>query len=299
MASARILVLRGGAIGDVVLTFPVFQALRERWPEGHLEVVTYPRLAGVLLAGGLVDAARSLEAPDYARLFSFRPEFSPAFREFVRGFDLILNFLYDPDGLVPKNLGAAGARQVFSLDPRPADRHAADHLASILNSLAIFPDRPEPRLDWPARQLPSGLPAGAIALHPGSGSPRKNWPWERYLDLSSRLSARGVPHYFIEGEAERETIPDLASHAGPVLRAADLAGVCDALAGARAFLGNDSGLAHLAAALGRPVTVLFGPSNPDLWAPRGRGGVTVLRGGETWDELDTDTVLEALLRGLA
>ena len=296
MAAARILVLRGGAIGDVVLTLPVLQALRERWPAGRLEVATYPRLAGVLLASGLADAVRSLEEPDYARLFSFRPEFSPGFRAFVGAFDLILNFLYDPDGLVPKNLQAAGARQVFSLDPRPVERHAAEHLSSILHALALFPENPQPRLDWPARPLPAGIPTHAIALHPGSGSPRKNWPWPRFQELSARLVALGVPHYFIEGEVERETIPDLATHAGPVLRAVDLTGVCDALSQARAFLGNDSGLAHLAAALGRPVTVLFGPSNPVLWAPRGRGGVTVLRGGETWDQLKTDAVLEALLR---
>jgi heptosyltransferase III len=299
MAAARILVLRGGAIGDGVVTLPVLSALRERWPEGHLALAGYPRLTALARTAGLVDAVRSLEEPDFARLFSHRPSFSPAFVEWVRGFDLVFSFLYDPDGLVPRNLETVGVRQVLSLDPRPVAAHAADHLATILHPLALYPDPVVPYLPWPIRPLSPGIPASALAIHPGSGSPGKNWPWSCFLEIAHAWTAAGQSCFFIAGEVELEQLPELDSCPFPVLRGATLEGLCDALAGTRAFLGNDSGPAHLAAALGRPVVALFGPSDPQRWAPRGRGGVTVLKTGETTAAIPVPLVLETLRRVVA
>jgi ADP-heptose:LPS heptosyltransferase len=299
MPAPRILVLRGGAIGDGVLTFPIFQALRERWPAARIEVATYPRLAPVLLRGGLADACPSLEAPDFARLFSFRPEFSPVLRDWVADADLALNLLYDPDELVSRHLRDLGVRQVLSLDPRPPPgRHAADHLTSILHALALYPDPAVPALEWPT-PTPAELRPGTLLLHPGSGSPRKNWPTEAWLTLGRTLRSRGVAVAVLAGEAEADW-PARAAEAGlPCHQPPHLAALCDLLVQARAFLGHDSGPTHLAAALGRPVTALFGPTDPAQWAPRGRAPVRLLRAGDDWASLSADTVLEAVLADLA
>lgn len=295
MAAPRFLVLRGGALGDFVLTLPVFQALRARWPDARVEAATYPRHGRLALAGGAIDAWHSLEQPDFARLFAPGAEFSGWFMDLVPSFDVIVNLLYDPDDLIVPNLRSLDARQVLALDPRPRERHAADHLASVLHALALYPEPAEPRLVFQA--APPAGPAPVI-LHPGSGSPVKNWAWPRFLELARRLAAHGLPVAFCAGEVEAEQMPELADCPYPVHRFPAVEDLAPVLASARLFIGNDSGVSHLAAASGVPVIALFGPTRADLWAPRGRGGVTVLRGGPLMRDLAVEPVWEAVRRVL-
>jgi ADP-heptose:LPS heptosyltransferase len=113
-----------------------------------------------------------------------------------------------------------------------------------------------------------------IALHPGAGSPTKRWPLDRFSDLAQSLMRQSdLKLMIIEGPAE----PGLGSkitHALPPTRAilADMASLsllAAVLAQSDVFIGNDSGLAHLAAALQIPSIVLFGPTRPQHWAPLG------------------------------
>jgi ADP-heptose:LPS heptosyltransferase len=122
-----------------------------------------------------------------------------------------------------------------------------------------------------------------MAIHPGSGSPKKNWSPEGFVQVARSVCERtGMKLLVVSGPAEDED-----KDAG-ALRAA-LAGLADAwlgrpgltllagvLAHAAVYLGNDSGVSHLAAAVGAPTVAVFGPTDPTLWAPRGRC-VRVLR----------------------
>jgi ADP-heptose:LPS heptosyltransferase len=122
-----------------------------------------------------------------------------------------------------------------------------------------------------------------VVIHPFSGSPKKNWPLERYRELARRLNCRertdsvpdpkllsfgGIPG------VDRAVCP-LLWCAGPEEELDDAVrfdNLCDLacwLAGARLYIGNDSGITHLAAAAGAPVVALFGPTDPAIWGPRG------------------------------
>ncbi|RUM87957.1 MAG: hypothetical protein DSZ24_04980 [Thermodesulfatator sp.] len=110
-----------------------------------------------------------------------------------------------------------------------------------------------------------------LLVHPGSGGRRKCYPPERLLQALQGFSV--LPVRVILGPAEEDLAPLFREF--PVCQSRTLAQALQALSQAQAYLGNDSGLTHLAAALGVPVLALFGPTDPRLWAPFG-GPVRVL-----------------------
>jgi ADP-heptose:LPS heptosyltransferase len=141
--------------------------------------------------------------------------------------------------------------------------HAADFFARQVGA-------PEPAIP---RIRVEAEPHGALVVHPYSGSPKKNWPYERFVELSRRIPVEWA--------------------AGPGgVRFQDLGRLASWLAGARMYVGNDSGITHLAAAVGVPVVALFGPTDPAVWAPRG-SRVRVLR-AEVMEDLAVQDVLEAV-----
>lgn len=301
----RLLVLRGGAIGDFIVTLPALRALRRQWPEAYIELVAYPHIAQLALAGGLVDKVTSLHGAHIARFYSLRPEFPAEQVAFIRSFDLVVSFLHDPDRIVGDNLERAGARQLVAGSPLVEDGHAIDQMARPLEALAIYARGESAQLALgPAdreagRDLlgQHGIRGAALALHPGSGSPKKNWPLGRFIDLARRAAREGgrTP-FFLTGEADaevetalRRNAPDVALATGlPLLDTARLLSAC------AAYVGNDSGITHLAAALGVPTVALFGPSDADRWAPRG-DHVRVLRApGGDLDALPVDDVWRAI-----
>ena len=276
----RILVLRGGAIGDFIVTLPALRKLRERWPQAHIELVGYPHVATLAHAAGLVDRVESLDKAGIARFFAARPLFTEAQRDYIRSFHFVLTYLHDLDGIVRENLVAAGAQQVLYGSPLITAGHAVDAQLKPLETLALYPEGTEaPRLMLSPERLAWGREwlaahgfgaARAMAVHPGSGSPRKNWPVENFIGLVRQLP-RDVTPLLVLGEADDELAAPLARELPDVPRLAGctLPEVAAILANCAAYLGNDSGITHLAAALGLPVVALFGPSNPEHWAPRG------------------------------
>jgi heptosyltransferase-2 len=294
----RFLLLRGGAIGDFIATLPVLQALRAQWPAAHLEIWGYPHIAELAVAAGLAQAVVSLDKAEMVRFFVPEPAFTDGQVAAVRSFDLVFNYLHDPVGQVRSNLLLAGARQVISGSPIIKRGHAVPFLLEPLQALAIYESEPVPALDFSGdtraagRQRLRGLGFSGrpVVVHPGSGSPAKNWPTERFAEIIRRWQAAGREVVAVSGEADTAVfaalareLPDLA-----VLSGLGLVALAATLAECAAFLGNDSGITHLAAAVGLPVVALFGPSDPDTWAPRGRGGVQVLRAPE--GELERLTV---------
>jgi heptosyltransferase III len=283
---ARFLIFRGGAIGDFILTLPALQALRSRWPDAYIELVGYPHIARLALAAGLVDCVESLDRANVARFFTQQPTFSEEQATRIRSFDLVLSYLYDPDGVVQANLKAAGARQVLYGSPLVKEGHAIERLMRPLETLAIYGEKPAPRLTlnietgkkWLKAQ---GLSGDAVAIHPGSGSPKKNWPAENFLQLAERLRESGQTPLMIFGEADAEVAARIRAEIPPgvELSGCTLVELATVLSACRAFIGNDSGVTHIAAAVGLPTIALFGPSDANRWGPRG-SRVSVIQAAE-------------------
>ena len=305
----RILVLRGGAIGDFILTLPALQKLRAHWPAAHIELVGYPHIAELALAGGLINRVISLDKAEMARFFAREPRFTDTQREYVKSFDLVISYLHDPDETVCGNLLAAGARQVIYGSPILRAGHAIEQLLQPLETLALYAEGTErPRLalrEELQQQGRDGLAARGLltpvlAVHPGSGSPHKNWPAERFIELIRALRGDLAP-LLVLGEADEplarllaRALPDVARLTGCSL--VEVAGV---LAACRAYVGNDSGITHLAAALGLPVIALFGPTDPEAWGPRGPGVRIVQAPDGRLEEVPLIAVLDAMRSLLA
>ena len=286
----RFLVLRGGAIGDFIVTLPVLQALRAQWPTAHVEIWGYPHIAELAVAGGWAQSVVSLDRAEMARFFVPEPSFTDAQVAAVRSFDLVFNYLHDPVGQVRSNLLLAGAKQVLSGSPIVKRGHAVPFLLEPLQALAIYETDLVPELDLSGearaaarnRLRAEGLKQRPVAVHPGSGGAAKKWPADRFLEIARRLRGRGREVVAILGEADRAEAVLLAREMPelPVLANLPLVELAAALSECGAFLGNDSGITHLAAAVGLPVVALFGPSDAETWAPRGRGDIRILRAPE-------------------
>lgn len=281
----RILVLRGGAIGDFIVTLPALHALRGRWPEAYIELLGYPHVARLALGGGLVNSVRSLDEAGMARFFAPKASFDSGQVNYVRSFDLIVSWLHDPDEVVRNNFLYAGARQVISGSPLVRDAHACECMMKPLEELAIYSEQDFPRLDvLPEMKIAgaewlrqNGLELSVTAIHPGSGSPRKNWAPGNFIRLARALRDRHSDCFFILGEADDEAGEAVRRNAPdfPVLSGCSLEELAGVLSQVSAYVGNDSGITHLAAALGVNVTALYGPTDPALWGARGRSVVHV------------------------
>jgi ADP-heptose:LPS heptosyltransferase len=275
-ARGKFLVIRGGAIGDFILTLPVFAALRRQFPQTHLEVLGYPHIAGLALAGRLVDAVCSIEARALAGFFAPRAPLDERLANYFAGFDVILSFLYDPDRIFQENVGRCARAQFIAGPHRPdekIDLHATEVFLKPLERLAIFGADPTPRLEL-VDANGFTLPAGHwLALHPGSGSEKKNWPEANWRELIRRLLDLNDHRFLlVGGEAEGDRLGRLSSAIAAerlrVMRNSPLPELAGRLKQCVGFIGHDSGITHLAAALGLPGIVLWGDSNPTIWRPK-------------------------------
>jgi heptosyltransferase-2 len=271
-AAGKILVIRGGAIGDFILTLPVLAALRAQLPQARLEVLGYPHIARLAVAGGLADEVRAIEARSLAGFFARQGELTPELQSYFAGFAVVISYLYDPDEFFQANVARCSKAQFISSPHRPdetAGVHATEVFLKPLERLAIFGADPRPRLALSPQ--PSAL--GQLALHPGSGSERKNWPEVKWAGLLAYLvRSTTAKLMLVGGEAEGGRLERLASRLPPgrveVARNLPLVELAMRLAGCSAFVGHDSGITHLAAAVGLGGLVLWGETSRSVWSPR-------------------------------
>lgn len=284
-----ILVARGGALGDFVLTLPVLAALRARFPAARLEILGYPRIASLAQAGGLADAVRPIESPALASFFAPGAADLDA-NPWLASFDLIVSYLYDSSAVLRANIQRAAPNATFLSGPHRPDENAGIHAAGTflkpLEALGILGADPIPRLNIPAVEPPSPM-AQWLALHPGSGSERKNWPEEKWAGLLCKILEKTAwSCLLVGGEAEeprlarlQNFVTGMTKFCTPRVALAQnwplpkLAATLRCCAG---FVGHDSGVTHLAAALGLAGLVLWGESNQNVWRPRS-DAMTILR----------------------
>ncbi len=251
------LAVRRGGLGDTLLFVPVLRALRRAVPAALLHFAGVREYTELLRHFGVVDAAMSVEDLQVWALGG-AGDAAVRCRARLGNYQQIVG---DDAGL----LAVADAVPVQVFDPRPRrfDLPLAQQLAVQLDLVLEAGDlRP-----LAAARL---QPSGPVVLAPGSGAVAKNWPRARWLELAFELDAAGVAIEVVVGPVELER-DDPRGWAWPQDAAfcvdrtvVQLAAV---LATARAFVGNDSGPTHLAAALGVPTVAVFGTGHPRVFAP--------------------------------
>jgi heptosyltransferase III len=269
----KILLVRGGALGDFILTLPVLAALRRRFPTYTLEILGYERPASLAVAGGLADRISALESPALAGFFARDGAWPARAAEYFAEFELIVSYVYDPERIFQSNVSRCSAARFLAGPHRPdesARLHAAKALLRPLKILGLREADPRPRLILPGPAEPCADPW--LAVHPGSGSARKNWPEPKWDQLLQRLAAETEWHFLlIGGEAEGARCQRLAAALPPrrarLAQNLPLVELAQRMRSCAAFIGHDSGVTHLAAALGLPGLVLWGPSNQTVWRP--------------------------------
>ena len=295
----KILVIRGGAIGDFILTLPAIAALRRQFPEAHLEVLGYPHIAQLALAGGLADRVQPIEARGLAGFFARGGTLEPDLVDYFSEFDLVISYLYDPDEIFKTNVIRCLVKQFIVGPHRPDETerlHATQVYLKPLERLAIFDADPVPRLKvGRASRLPreqagaseaefqanvSFADAGrrdarpTLVLHPGSGSEKKNWPEMKWVGLIQQIMVTTDWNLLlVGGEAEGERLRRLAAVLPPARYSIAQGLPPDELAqriqSGAAFVGHDSGITHLAAAVGLPCVVLWADTLEEVWRPQG------------------------------
>jgi len=269
----KILVIRGGAIGDFILTLPAIAALRRQFPQAHLEVLGYPHIAQLAVAGGLADRVQPIEARGLAGFFARDGNLEPDLMDYFSEFDLVISYLYDPDEIFKTNVVRCLVKQFIVGPHRPDEKerlHATQVYLKPLERLAIFDADPMPRLSLNSQR--STL--NQLVLHPGSGSEKKNWPETKWAGLIQQIAATTNWNLLlVGGEAEGERLQRLAG-AMPSARCAiaqglPLAELAQRIQSSMAFVGHDSGITHLAAAVGLPCVVLWADTLEEVWRPQG------------------------------
>lgn len=315
-SQGRILVVRGGAIGDFILTLPVLAALRRHFPQARLEVLGYPHIASLARLGGLADDVHFIEARAMAGFFAAHGPLAPELMEYFSRFDLIVSYLFDPDEVFQANVKRCGEARFIVGPHRPNESlriHAAECLLQPLERLAIFSPDPVPRLKVeldssarPSAEDSSSLDGNqdrrtTLALHPGSGSEEKNWPEQQWAALLQRLAQETHWRFLlVGGEAEEERVSRLHSllpaDRTAVALSTPLSQLAQRLAACTSFIGHDSGISHLASAVGLPGIVLWGDTLEEIWRPRGEG-IRILRHPEGLRGMTVDEVWEAVQAG--
>jgi heptosyltransferase-3 len=261
----RRLLIRPGAIGDFIVSLPALESLKT----GYLEV--WAASPNVPLAR-FADRARSIASTGLDLLGIAEP---PAgLIDELRGFDSIVSWYGANRPEFRQLAGALGLPFTFlsALPPEGAGLHAIDFYLEQARGIADGSSDAatallRSRLGH-ADSASDGIPRihceipreNFAAIHPFSGSPAKNWPLEKFQALARKLE-RVMPVRWCAGPED----PPLEG----CVHIADLYELACWLAAARLYIGNDSGITHLAAAAGTPVLALFGPTDPAVWAPRG------------------------------
>jgi len=277
----RILVIRGGAIGDFILTLPALKALRDARPQAHMEILGYKHIAALAEKRFYAQAVRSIEYARLARFFARNSELPAELADYFASFDLIVSYLYDPDQIFETNLRRCGVENLICGPARIVENagHAARQLARPIEALGIsvvdlaeriFPSVEDREF---AREFLASKPQPIIAIHPGSGSQAKNWPLENWIGLFSPNGrfADFERMVVISGEADKAQTDQLEQEwnnrdvrFARNLPLPHLAAILERAI----FIGHDSGISHLAAAAGAKCIFLFGPTDPDVWAPK-------------------------------
>lgn len=269
----RFLVLRFSSLGDIVLTTPLLRALRRALPDAHIAYGTKAAYASVLDTNPNVDHLQLLEPGDSLRAYARR-------LEFARGMHVIdlhgnvrtmgLRMLLKPSARSSYRKYRRARRRYLRGTTTHAPPHIADSYFTAVQTLGIEPDVGPPEIfTTPTDRAEAAEIMGGdyAVLAPGAARPNKRWPAAHWADLARLLGRQGLPSVAVGLPHEAHLVPPRAAVPCFDRSVRVAAALCE---GARVVITNDSGMMHVAGAVGANAIALFGPTAPQLgFAPRG------------------------------
>jgi heptosyltransferase III len=286
--ASRVAVIRLRSLGDCVLTTPALALLKRSRPDLQIGIAVEDRFAAVFERSPLItrvltptwQAVREWESTLCVNLHGGgRSQWMTA----LSGARFRAGFAHHSTTLA-YNLKIPRAQQILGVNRTV---HTAEHLASAFFALGV-PMREIPRATLVASESP--LASRYAVLHAFASGPEKQWKAERFCEVARYLRLWNIRPVFLAGPND-----DPSSFAPHDAFQGNLAAAMAVLSKASVFIGNDSGPAHVAAAFGIPCVVLFGPSNPAIWAPW-RTDSEILVAPDSLDKVPVSRVIAALER---
>lgn len=298
----RGLILLAGALGDSILTLPLAEYMKESAGLGGVDMVGHTEYIGIFPGRTCVDGVASIDSMGLAKLFADKdsfdlPDVAPLISSFVN-YAWIVTFLGEPGGNFEQNLiftvNCCRSAEVMTLSMKPpADyrghltwyyaeqfvgQSGQDSLSQVrrsdLRRRLIRPTRADVQTGRKfLAELGLEQARAVVVIHPGSGGAAKCWHIDNFLRLADALRSQGIEAVFLTGPAEQERFGGKLlrqiSDAGQCLMNLSLVEVVGLLSAADGYVGNDSGISHLAGALGLKTAAVFGPTEPAVYGPVG------------------------------
>ena len=289
-----VLVIHQGAIGDFILALPALRVLRKTFPKARSVIMGYPRILEMVEKRFYAEEIVSVDRKGMASFFVRGGTLDADLSRFFSTFDLIVVFTKDGEGPLIGNLRRVSEGRILHVNPFPPEHeriHLSEHLLRELRRYSLSIPGQEPRLYLTRADQERGTnycqrkgltvseSTKTSVVHPGSGSKKKVWPVERFAEVVRQIKRPGGSRILVvlgpaEGPEVQKAFEAIEWEMGPAapifLKGLSLLELASVIGGSCLFVGNDSGITHMAAALGVPTVAIFGPSDPRLWSPRGK-----------------------------
>ena len=282
----KILLIRNGALGDLIVTLPVIYNLKKVFPAADIALMGNPYFLKLVQ-----NQVTTIIPNDVSGLYTlFRPEgeFPENIKSLFRDVDLVISYTPDPDHIFIQNLEKIKVPWVIQGGGSPMEKlltPITDFLLSPLarEGISVFFEPPKIVTSFFDKIFAekffrsslygdrSYLPV--LAVHPGSGSRKKCWPREKFVKLMRWAKGRlGTLILLISGPADKDIVkamlPEIKDYNPLLAEDLPLTHLAAVLEKCTLYVGNDSGITHLAASVGTPTLALFGPTDFRIWGPR-------------------------------
>lgn len=301
---SNLLIIHPGAMGDVLLSIPAIRALRQAAPSMKVGLLANGQIAELLVACGEIHQFFSLDRSGFSCLLSGQTNgISPALRAFMEKGISVVGWMKDDDGKIAAQFKGMGIHNCVVCSPHSSEVQGTHQSIRFLHGTGF--DRMSPLESWEL-QLPQATQKQGkellhtkllkqegppVCIHPGSGSPHKCFRPSLFAELVKDLQKQGAFPVLLQGPADAKqvmAVRDACANPPPIIHDVSIPQLAGILSAMNLFVGHDSGATHLAAALSVKTIALFGPTDPQQWAPLGPK-VHVLSGPtchcKEWDQV--------------
>jgi ADP-heptose:LPS heptosyltransferase len=282
-----ILIVHQGAIGDFILSLPALEAIHHFYSQAHFVFLGHPAIVSIVHSRPYFHSVLNCAEKRWAPLYHSKVNLETGVFDLLPPVDSIFAFCRSSSQTLVDNLASLYKKPAHRIDPFPQPDlvlHASEYQCRQLEELSISTlPCPAPVIApsqddfFEARRfVQQNVAKGEklILLHPGSGGRKKLWSVAGWLDIIVKiLRHKNLKICLIEGPADRHIVQQLCSEVGSTFlllahnwRLGKLAALMKL---SSLYLGNDSGITHLAAACNTPTIALFGPTDPRRWGPQG------------------------------